>query len=96
MSRSMLRATDALYVSFLALPFSTAAQRREIRNELAQAYNPYCQTGGGAPASQSELVHKVDELERKKYLHASNALGAPSQYMIGHKGRAFLVRKGLA
>ena len=60
-----LARTDALYVSFLALPFSTAAQRREIRNELAQAYNPYCQTGGGAPASQSELVHKVDELERK-------------------------------
>src|SRR5256885_16010927 len=54
-----LAGTDSLFVSFLALPFSTVAQRREIRNELAQAYNPYCQTGG-APASQSELVHKVD------------------------------------
>src|SRR5204863_4090958 len=37
---------DALFLSYVALPFSTAAQRREIQNELARAYNPFYQTAG--------------------------------------------------
>jgi len=59
-----LARADALFVSFLALPFSTAAQRCEIRNELARAYNPFCQNAG-VPAYQHDLAHKLDELEKK-------------------------------
>jgi hypothetical protein len=55
---------EALFVSILALPFSTAAERCEIRDKLVRAYNPFCQTGG-SPVLQSELVHKLDQLERK-------------------------------
>jgi len=55
---------DALFVSILAMPFSTAAHRCEIRNKLAQAYNPFCQSSG-VPAAQTELALKLDELEKK-------------------------------
>jgi hypothetical protein len=44
------------------MPYSTAAQRRDMRNQLARAYNPFCQAR--IPV-QSELVDKLDELERK-------------------------------
>jgi len=56
--------TDALYVSALAMPYSTSAQRSEVRNQLVWAYNPVWQAGA-APAVQGELAHKLDELERK-------------------------------
>jgi hypothetical protein len=36
----------ALLVAVLPLPFSTTAQRRELRNELVSAYNPECQIDG--------------------------------------------------
>jgi hypothetical protein len=55
---------DELFVSVLALPFSTAGQRREILDELIRAYNPCCQTVG-PPLFQNDLVHKLDELEKK-------------------------------
>src|SRR5215216_416696 len=55
---------DALFVSVLAMPFSSAAQRCEIRNQLIGAYNPVCQANG-IPAPQSEFAHKLDELEKK-------------------------------
>src|SRR5437868_15152606 len=56
--------TDALYIAALAMPFSTSAQRSEVRNQLVWAYNPVWQAGAGA-AVQSELSHKLEELERK-------------------------------
>ena len=56
------RQADTLFMSVLAMPYSTAAQRRDMRNQLARAYNPFCQAR--IPV-QSELVDKLDELERK-------------------------------
>jgi hypothetical protein len=37
--------TELLYVSAIAMPFSTTAQRRAIRAELVHAYNPVGQAG---------------------------------------------------
>jgi hypothetical protein len=48
-----------LFVSVLPLPFSSAAQRSEVRSQLVWAYNPVWQANG------CELVQKLDELERK-------------------------------
>jgi hypothetical protein len=56
--------TEALFVSALAMPFSTSAQRSEAHNQLVWAYNPVWQTSGGSVV-QSELVCKLNELERK-------------------------------
>jgi hypothetical protein len=56
--------TEALYVSALAMPFSTSAQRSEIRSQLVWAYNPVWQASAGS-AGQSELAYKLDELEKK-------------------------------
>jgi hypothetical protein len=55
---------EALFVSALALPYSTSAQRAEVRNQLVSAYNPLWQASAGS-AVQSELAHKLDDLERK-------------------------------
>ena len=55
---------EALFVSGLAMPFSTSAQRSEVRNQLVWAYNPVWQASAGS-ALQSELSHKLEELERK-------------------------------
>ena len=55
---------QALFASVLAMPFSTSAQRSEVRDQLVWAYNPVYQASGGS-AVQSELAHKLDELERK-------------------------------
>jgi hypothetical protein len=55
---------DALYVSVLPMPFSTAAQRCDVRNQLVWAYNPVCQTNG-MPSGQNELAQKLDQLEKK-------------------------------
>jgi hypothetical protein len=33
-----------LYVSVLPMPFSTLAERRNLREELIAAYNPPCQS----------------------------------------------------
>jgi len=56
--------TEALFVSALAMPFSTSSQRSEILNQLVWAYNPVCQANSSS-APRSELAHKLDELERK-------------------------------
>jgi len=56
--------TEALFISTMAMPFSTSAQRSEVRNQLVWAYNPVWQGGAGS-AVQGELAHKLDELERK-------------------------------
>jgi hypothetical protein len=56
--------TDSLFVSALAMPFSTSGQRSEARSQLVWAYNPVWQATGGSPV-QSELAHKLDALEKK-------------------------------
>jgi len=53
--------TGALFVAALPMPFSTTAQRTEIRNELVGAYNPPWQAAAGA-ALPDELAHKLHEL----------------------------------
>ncbi len=45
-----------LYVAVLPLPFSTTAQRRELRNELLWAYNPECQAGEDCAGKHQPLV----------------------------------------
>jgi hypothetical protein len=55
---------DALYVSVLPMPFSSAAQRCEVFNHLIWAYNPVCQ-GSDAPAVRNDLARRFDELEKK-------------------------------
>src|SRR6266849_2269391 len=55
---------EALFVSALAMPFSTSAQRSEVRNQLVCAYNPVWQGSAGS-AVQCELAYKLDELEKK-------------------------------
>ena len=53
-----------LYVAVLPMPFSTTAQRRELRNELVRAYNPECQHEGTL-LPQGELATKLGDLEKK-------------------------------
>lgn len=62
---AMRRATNAspLFVSVVPMPFSSIAQRCEIRDQLVWAYNPACQESV-APA-QHDLARKLDELEKK-------------------------------
>jgi hypothetical protein len=55
---------EALFVSALAMPFSTSAQRSEVRDQLVWAYNPVWQDSAGSTL-QSELSCKLEELERK-------------------------------
>jgi hypothetical protein len=90
--------TDALFVSAIAMPFSTSAQRTEVRNQLVWAYNPIWEAGTGATA-QSDLAHKLDELERKheeqttqfRLLLASiNRLFEPQTEMPRHRAIGFL------
>jgi hypothetical protein len=52
-----------LFISVLPLPFSSSAQRCEVCNQLAWAYNPVCQ--GSAAPNPNELVRKLDELEKR-------------------------------
>lgn len=56
-------ASGDLYVSVLAMPFSTSAQRRALRNELVSAYNPICQAA--ATPSADELERRLDDLETR-------------------------------
>jgi hypothetical protein len=51
-----------LFISVLPMPFSSSAQRREVRNQLVWAYNPVYQ--GSAPAP-NDLARKLDELEKR-------------------------------
>jgi hypothetical protein len=53
---------DTAFVATLALPFSTAAQRCALRNELIQAYNPLFQAEG-ARMSPRGLARKLDAIE---------------------------------
>ncbi|HEX4134401.1 MAG TPA: hypothetical protein VHY84_07330 [Bryobacteraceae bacterium] len=53
-----------LLAAVLPMPFSTTAQRRDLRNELTSAYNPECQTGGSV-LHQSELATRFGDLEKR-------------------------------
>jgi hypothetical protein len=53
----------ALFVSVMAMPFSTSEQRCAVRNQLVWAYNPVYQRAA-APV-QNDLARKLDELEKK-------------------------------
>lgn len=63
-TRSLHGMGKALYVTVLALPFSTTAQRWALLSELAHAYNPASQAPLQPPA---ELVHRLNELEKKHH-----------------------------
>jgi len=52
-----------LFIAILPMPFSSSAQRCEVRDQLAWAYNPLYQ-GSRTPA-HNELAHKLDELEKR-------------------------------
>lgn len=52
-----------LFISILPMPFSSSAQRCEVRNHLTWAYNPVCQ--GSAAPSPNELARKLEELEKR-------------------------------
>ena len=56
--------TETLFVSALPMPFSTSAERAEVRNQLVWAYNPVWQASVGS-AVHSELAFKLVELEKK-------------------------------
>jgi hypothetical protein len=53
-----------VFVSVLPMPFSTTAQRWILCSELVWAYNPPCSMPV-AEAAPTELVRKLDELERR-------------------------------
>jgi hypothetical protein len=61
---SRLSHAEMLYFAVLPMPFSTAGQRVEVRNKLAAAYNPVCQSAGAGTHS-GELAQKLAELERR-------------------------------
>jgi hypothetical protein len=56
-----------IFVAVLPMPFSTTAQRWMLRNELIWAYNPPYSTTVGETAAPTELVQKLDELERRHH-----------------------------
>jgi hypothetical protein len=66
--RSLLAAAppeEALFVCAFPMPFSTSAQRWLLRNELIRAYNPPCCIPSADAPPATELVRKLDELERR-------------------------------
>jgi hypothetical protein len=54
-----------VFVAVLPMPFSTTAQRWIVRDELIWAYNPPCSVLHVETAGPTELVRKLDELERR-------------------------------
>lgn len=73
-----------LYLSVLALPFSTTAQRWALCAELIRAYNPSYQTHD-AMNRPTELVHRLDELEKKHHEQTAQLmwLRATAEQMLG-------------
>jgi hypothetical protein len=61
-----------LYVSVLALPFSSSAQRIALRNELISAYNPACQAT--ETASPADLARRMDVVEARQHEHHTQIL----------------------
>jgi len=54
------------------MPYSTAAQRLALCNELIAAYNPVCQVNGPGSA---ELTRKVDLMEARQAMAVARAAG---------------------
>jgi hypothetical protein len=52
-----------LFIAILPLPFSSSAQRCDMREQLVWAYNPVCQ--GNAMPPRNDLARKLDELEQR-------------------------------
>jgi len=52
-----------IFIAVLPMPYSSSAQRCELRNQLVWAYNPIYQ--GSATPPQNELARKLDELEKR-------------------------------
>jgi hypothetical protein len=52
-----------LFIAVLPMPFSSSAQRCEVRNQLLWAYNPVYQ--GSTRHPENELARKLDELEKR-------------------------------
>jgi hypothetical protein len=74
----------ALFLSVLPLPFSTTAQRWALFSELVRAYNPPGQTGEDR-TPPSDLVRKLDELEKRHHEHAAQLmwLRASADHLLG-------------
>lgn len=74
---------EDLLVSVLPMPYSTAAQRRALCNELIAAYNPACQANATA-VSASELARKVDGLQARQQEQSQQILS-----LLAHLGKLF-------
>jgi hypothetical protein len=72
---------EDLLVSVLPMPYSTAAQRRALCNELIAAHNPACQANISV-ISAAELARKVDDLELRQQGHNQQILS-----LLAHIGK---------
>jgi hypothetical protein len=72
-----------LLISVLPMPYSTAAQRRTVCNELIAAHNPAWQTNGTL-ASASALARKVDDLEARQLEQSQQILA-----LLAHLAKLF-------
>jgi hypothetical protein len=64
------------------MPYSTAAQRRAVRDELIAAYNPVCQVNNAAVSAN--LTSKVDQLEARQQEQTQQIL-----QLLTHLGKLF-------
>jgi hypothetical protein len=76
---------ESLLVSVLPMPFSTTAQRSEIRNQLVWAYNPVWQVNAIPPAS-SELTRKLESSKKSMRSRPHNCV-CSSQVSTGSSNR---------
>ena len=72
-----------LLVSVLPMPYSTAAQRRALCDELIAAHNPAWQANG-TMVSAAALARKVDELEARQLEQSQQILA-----LLTHLGKLF-------
>lgn len=77
-------AGNPLYLSVLALPFSTTSQRWALCRELVGAYNPVCQVGE-AHTPPVDLVRQLEELEKRHQEHTAQLmwLRASADQLLG-------------
>ena len=74
--------SDDLYVSVLAMPCSTDAQRRTVRNQLVASYNPVYQRQSEPAAG--DLARRIDEIEARQ-----DAANAQILSMLSHLCKLF-------
>jgi len=84
-SRAVLPANASrdLLVSVLPMPYSSAAQRRALCDELIAAHNPAWQANG-TMVSSAVLARKVDELEARQLEQSQQILA-----LLAHLGKLF-------